>query len=115
MLLAPRRSMTMTFRWTVTGRAAGLFIIGLLGCSDPYYAACQTEGDCPDGYDCISLGGDEACVPPCATDDDCAIVATHGDAYCTLAGGCVIACEADEDCPNNAECGAGGACVGRSE
>lgn len=100
-------------------RVAQLAALALLfaGCTSPYYADCDSDAECPDGWRCVPLGDDylgeiDGCSPSCVRSEACAETLNDPNAYCASTGACVTACEADTDCPAGSRCSAwAGACA----
>lgn len=83
-------------------------------CNDEYgRAVCLDDEPYCDAYPDASLAELNVCVPGCEVVEDCPTPAT-GDATVTCVGepaGCVLDCSNGEQCPDEMECAATGACM----
>lgn len=95
---------------------------------------CAKEADCPEAWTCVPLASGQHCLPPCASNNDCATGFECQNTICAPAGGQCAGCYASPCSPGQAcnentavcgqavaacgsctddwECGAGSACRG---
>ena len=83
--------------------------------------ACNSGADCPNGYGCMAVNGQNICIKaeaPCATGStaECIAPAACDESAQMVVGGCTLACNSAADCPQRAvgfspwTCDAGGIC-----
>ena len=70
-------------------------------------ASCTSGADCPNGWGCMLVGGQNVCVKaeaPCSAADAsaCIVPAACDESPTMVVGGCTLACNTAADCPQRA-------------
>jgi hypothetical protein len=68
---------------------------------------CASGADCPNGYGCMAVGGQNVCVKaeaPCSAQDAsaCIVPAACDESPSLIVGGCTLVCASASDCPRRA-------------